>query len=100
MSHIAPEPTTSAHTPNHTGTDSVAPDPVSSVTESVTPNALQTGDVVAVRYDGVKVGEATVLDDGSVSVRLDQDMFSLFRDKRPMVSFAFDTEELSVEEGH
>lgn len=101
MNHIAPEPTTSAHTPNHTSTDSVAPDLALNAMGNATPLALQTGEIVPVTYNGTKVGEATVLEDGSVSVRIFQhETFGSFRATSEMVSFSFDTEESSVEEGH
>lgn len=101
MSHIVPEPTTSAHTQNHTDTDSVAPDLALNAMDNATPPVLQTGEVVPVTYNGTKVGEATVLEDGSVSVHIFQhETFGSFRATSEMTSFSFDTEESSVEEGH
>lgn len=92
----APESTTSAHIPNDTDTESSAPGLALNAMGTVTPNALRTGDVVPVTYDGVKVGEATVLEDGNVSVQIYQhETFGAFRNKGEMyaTSFSFDTEE-------
>lgn len=96
MSHIVPESTTSAHTLNDTSTESVAPDLALNAMGNATSLALQTGEVVPVTYNGVKVGEATVLEDGNVSVSLYQhETFGSFRIKDGLfpTSYSFDTEE-------
>lgn len=92
----APESTTSAHIPNDTDTESSAPGLALNAMGNATPPALQTGDVVPVTFGDVKVGEATVLEDGSVSVQLYQHKtFGAFRNKGGLyaTSFSFDTEE-------
>lgn len=89
----APGSTTSAHIPNDTDTESSAPGLALNALGSATPNALPAGEVVPVTYDGVKVGEATVLEDGSVSVHIFQhETFGSFRDKVGMNSFSFNTD--------
>lgn len=96
MNPTAPEPTTSVHIQSDTDTESVVPGLALNALGSATPNALPAGKVVPVTYEGIKVGEATVLEDGHVSVRLNQhETFGSFRSKGGMsiTSYSFDNED-------